>query len=111
MPCRYITEDLFYFLINKKFVNPELIEVKNFDQSIHVQSWPEYDLSLTDQEAVNIAVQVNGKVRTVLKDVQKGQNGEQVYEQAAPLLTKYLENKSILNKIYVQDKILNIVVN
>ena len=107
----YITEDLFYFLINKKFVNPELIEVKNFDQSIHVQSWPEYDLSLTDQEAVNIAVQVNGKVRTVLKDVQKGQNGEQVYEQAAPLLTKYLENKSILNKIYVQDKILNIVVN
>jgi leucyl-tRNA synthetase len=79
--------------------------------SIHTSEWPEFDESkLVDAEVV-IAIQVNGKVRDEVK-VSQGATEEDVLQVARELdtVSKWLEGKEEKKIIFVEDKILNIVV-
>jgi len=42
------------------------MEVLGHKKSVHLESWPEYDEKLLKEDKVQIAVQVNGKVRDVI---------------------------------------------
>ena len=74
------------------------------------QSWPEYDESKCKENSVEIAVQVNGKIKTRLTiavDADKNDVLAQAKsdEKVAPLL----DGKNIIKEIYVPGKLVNIV--
>ncbi|MBQ4254203.1 MAG: class I tRNA ligase family protein, partial [Erysipelotrichaceae bacterium] len=75
------------------------------------ESWPKYDESKLSVATVEIAVQVNGKMRGRLV-VNKDEDQESVLKQASEVSTvaAQLEGKTIRKVIYVPNKLLNIVV-
>ena len=76
-----------------------------------LSEWPEYDEAKTVDAAVEIAVQINSKVRSLLTlplDCPKEEALE--LAKAAPRIAAGLEGKTIVKEIYVPNKILNIVV-
>jgi leucyl-tRNA synthetase len=75
------------------------------------QNWPAFDEDLAKGGSVEIAVQVNGKLRGRLV-LAPGAAEEQVRALAEELegAKKFLEGKSIRKVIYVQDRLLNLVV-
>ena len=76
-----------------------------------LSQWPEYDEAKTVDAAVEIAVQINSKVRSLLTlplDCPKEEALE--LAKAAPRIAAGLEGKTIVKEIYVPNKILNIVV-
>lgn len=89
----------------------ELWENIGNKESIFLQPWPEYDEELMVDEMKTIVVQVNGKVRANLQ-LPTGST-EEIVKKAALNDTNvqlYIADKEIRKVIYVQDKILNIVV-
>lgn len=88
----------------------ELWERLGHKNSIHLTSWPTYDASKTISEMVNIAIQVNGKMRGA---VSIGRNPSEVDVVAAiekdEKLKKYIETRP-KKIIYIPNKIINFVV-
>ncbi|UAT42705.1 leucine--tRNA ligase [Anaplasmataceae bacterium AB001_6] len=73
-------------------------------------SWPETSeyTSLCIEERVNIALQINGKVRKILK-VQADIKEKEIIDLAKKELDKYITGKKIVKTIFIPRKILNIV--
>ena len=81
-------------------------------QNLHLQNWPSFQEALLKQEEFNIVIQVNGKKRSILKA--KGEIGENVLFQMSLELDsvkKLIENKKIIKKIYIKNKLINFVVH
>jgi len=75
------------------------------------QSWPAYDPTLIIDETVALPVQINGKVRAtifVAPDLDEATVLEFATQEEQ--VKKYLEGNQIKKVIYVQGRILNIVV-
>lgn len=73
--------------------------------------WPEYRADLAEEESVNIAVQVSGKMRSKVT-MPKGSNQEAVVAAAKvdPNVARHTDGKSVVKVIYIPDRLLNIVV-
>jgi fumarate hydratase subunit alpha len=73
--------------------------------------WPEVDAKALEVDSVEIAIQVNGKVRA-RSTVAKGLSEEQVFALAGELdpIRSQTEGKQVVFKKWVPDKLLNIVV-
>ncbi|HHU31011.1 MAG TPA: leucine--tRNA ligase [Firmicutes bacterium] len=80
-------------------------------ESVHLQSWPEYDPTALQVEEVEIAVQVNGKVRAHLT-VSSGLEKAELEKIAAAdeRIKRFTDNKEIVKVISVPGKLVNIVV-
>ncbi|MDO8620889.1 MAG: class I tRNA ligase family protein [Candidatus Levybacteria bacterium] len=82
--------------------------------SIHQQSWPAYDSKLLVENEVTIVIQVNGKVRDILKiksaDV-KNQKDVEHFASLSANVKKHLDGKKIKKVIYVEGRIINFVLN
>lgn len=93
----HITEELWANLGEKK--------------SIFLAPWPQYDKKKIVAETVNVAVQVNGKVRTVLA-IATGTSEDDVKAQALADVNvqTHLAGKTVRKVIYVPGKIVSIVV-
>jgi leucyl-tRNA synthetase len=89
----------------------ELWEMLGHTNGLWTESWPSFNAELAKDEAVDIVVQVNGRVRAKLK-VAAGLGQEEVLKLAKQdsTVASYLEAKRILKVIYVQDKLLNLVI-
>ncbi len=72
--------------------------------------WPEYDEALTIDSEIEIAVQVCGKLKGTVV-IPKGAEEDAVWEiiNANSAIMANLEGKQIIKKIYIKDKIFNIV--
>ena len=81
-----------------------IIKAKNFE-------WPEYDVSLLKEETINIVIQINGKKRGLVK-TKPDISEEKLFEiiKNDEKIMKYFDHKNFKRKIYVKDKILNIIV-
>ncbi len=92
----HITEELWANLGNKK--------------SIHLSDWPKYDPKEIVEESVKIAVQINGKIRGII-DAESDTKEEDIKNMALNMaeITKWTEGKEIKKVIYVQGKVLNLV--
>ena len=79
--------------------------------SIHLENWPSYNEAFLADEMVNVAIQVNGKLRDVVQ-VKKGLSEEGIREivLSREKVKSYLENKKIKKFIYVKGRLTNIVV-
>jgi leucyl-tRNA synthetase len=71
--------------------------------------WPKYDEAKTVDATVEIAVQINGKVRANV-EIPMNCPKEQAIETAKAAVASYLEGKTIVKEISVPNKIVNIVV-
>lgn len=92
-------------------ITEELWQQCGKKESIHRQSWPTYDSRALQVEEVEIAIQVNGKVRgrlVVAVDTPESDliKAAQEHEKVCP----YLENKEIVKTITIPHKLVNIVV-
>ncbi len=89
----------------------ELWEIAGNKKSVFSESWPEVKEEYLVDKNISIAVQINGKVRGRVT-VDSGSSESQVLEKVLndPNIAKWLKDKIIIKQIYVQDKILNVVI-
>ena len=88
----------------------ELWQLTGHPGSVHRQSWPSWDPELARDEVVQIAVQVNGKVRDVIDvALDAAQADVQDLALTSPRVRQHLEGKSLKKIFYVPGRILNIV--
>ena len=75
-------------------------------------NWPKYDENLLENDKINVVIQINGKKRTVL-NVNKGIEETKLLEivKKDKMTSKYLINISIKKIIYIQDRLMNILIN
>lgn len=89
-------------------ITEELWNTCGFEGRIYQTVWPEYDEAKTVEDTVEVAVQINGKTRTVIsvpRDIAK--------EDAVALGREALKDKlsgNVVKEIYVPGRIINIVV-
>ncbi len=80
-------------------------------KSIVLTDWPKYDESKIKSAKVNIPVQINGRVRaTLIVDTDLDQVAAEKLALENPDVKKWLEGKEIKKKIFVKNKILNLVI-
>ena len=73
-------------------------------------AWPEYDESKCVEESVEIAVQINGKVRDkIMVPVDIDQAGALELAKKSEKIAPMIDGKNIIKEIYVKGKLVNIV--
>ena len=88
-------------------ITEELWENAGFEGRVYQTAWPEYDEAKTVESSVEIALQINGKIRGTLmidKDAAKDDVIAKAKEELADKLTG-----NIVKEIYVPGRIVNIV--
>ena len=80
-------------------------------QNLHMQKWPTVNESLLKVEEINLVIQINGKKRAILK-VKPDLKQELLFEMSLNLdnVKELIKNKTIVKKIYVKNKLINLVV-
>ena len=89
----------------------ELWQRTGHEPSVFSQRWPVWDEAYTSFDTVTVAVQINGKLRGTI--VVKAEAPEESVVEAAtkdPAIIRYLDGKQIRKKVYVKNRILNLVV-
>ena len=63
------------------------------------------------EENIDVVVQINGKKRALV-NVKKDTSEESIINKAIieKNVKKYIENKEIIKKIYVKDRLLNLII-
>src|SRR3989440_503917 len=89
----------------------ELWEVLGHKETVVAARWPAYDEKLASAGDVEIAVQVNGKLRSRIV-VPRGMAQEDVMKMvmADEAVKKFVDGKPVKKAIYVQDRLVNLVV-
>ncbi|MBO8136743.1 MAG: leucine--tRNA ligase [Desulfotomaculum sp.] len=92
-------------------ITEELWQALGYSESVHRQSWPQYDEKAIIEKEVTIVVQVNGKVRDrilVPADISTDELKKHALEQ--PKIQKAISGKQVVKTIAVPGKLVNIVV-
>lgn len=89
----------------------ELFAVYSSADSVFLTEWPKYSDEYLKDDNITVAVQINGKMRGRV-EVQLTSSEDDVYNAALndKNVSKYLEGMDVLKRIYVKEKLLNIVV-
>ena len=96
-PCPHIAEELWERL-GKPY-------------SVHTQSWPAYDEVLAKADEVEIAVQVNGKVRDrIMLPLDASEDVARTAAMASASVTQHTAGKEQVRVIYVANRLVNIIV-
>jgi leucyl-tRNA synthetase len=79
-------------------------------QSVFEASWPAWDAALAREDDVEVAVQVNGKLRGRLT-VPRGSSQEEVVGRALadPGVRRFMDGSAVKKVVYVPDKLVNLV--
>ena len=86
----------------------ECLEIINQNKNVN---WPSYDHSLIEDKEIQIVVQINGKKRGIVK-VDRNIEESKLYEQIMKdeKINKYLQEKVIKKKIYVKNRLVNLII-
>jgi len=89
----------------------ELWERSGGNGSVHVQAWPAYDAAALVRSTIPVVVQVNGKRRASVSCA-PGSSEDDVVALAMrePTVTAQLDGKKVRKRVFVPDRLLNIVV-
>ena len=92
-------------------ITEELWEMQQFGGFCSLADWPEYDEALCTDSEVEIAVQVNGKLRSrITVAVDADQDTVLAAAKAEQKVTDELFDGNIVKEIYIKGKLVNIVV-
>ncbi|NLB49665.1 MAG: class I tRNA ligase family protein, partial [Erysipelotrichia bacterium] len=91
-------------------IGEEIWEILGHDKTIAYESWPTYDESKLIKNVINVAVQVNGKLRGTI-EVALDLDEEELKELAFTLegVKRHTEGKEIKKVIVIKNKIVNVV--
>ena len=81
-----------------------LMNIKEF-------KWPKIDESILKEKITNIVIQINGKKRGLIQtelDISEDKLFEKI--QNDETLTKYFKEKKMKRKIYIKNKLINIII-
>lgn len=80
------------------------------DRSIMLEPWPVFDEAVLARAKIAMPVQINGKVRGLLK-IERGVNEEYVKKQALtlPNVARYLAEDEVKKVVFVPDRLINFV--
>jgi len=89
----------------------ELWSQLGHEQTLVFETWPSFDESKLVASTINLPVQILGKHRETLQ-ISPGATQEEVLAMAkqSSKVQNYLEGKNLVKVIYIQDKILNLVI-
>ncbi|MCD8153909.1 MAG: leucine--tRNA ligase [Clostridiales bacterium] len=88
-------------------ITEELWETLGYEGRIYQTTWPEYDEAKTVENTIEIALQVNGKVRGTM-NIHRDDPKEQVLARAKETLGDKLKG-NVIKEIYVPGRLVNIV--
>ncbi len=73
--------------------------------------WPSYETKFLEEDVVSIVIQINGKKRGLI-NMAKGTNENNIFNQIKndERLSKYIDETKIKKRIYVKDKIMNLII-
>jgi leucyl-tRNA synthetase len=75
------------------------------------QPWPQYDEALLVEDTIEIPVQVNGKLRAVIRvPADADKDAILAAAKAEPKVAQHIQGKSIVKEVFVPGKLANIVV-
>ncbi|MDE7205555.1 MAG: class I tRNA ligase family protein, partial [Lachnospiraceae bacterium] len=77
---------------------------------VYQQKWPEFDEAKTVEANVEIAVQINGKVKaTLMVGLDEAEDSVKEKAHAIKVIADLMAGKTVVKEIYVKGRILNIV--
>ncbi len=73
--------------------------------------WPTYDDNLIIEKDVNIVIQINGKKRGLIK-IDRDLKEDKIYDliMKNEKIIKYINNKTIKKKIYIKNRLVNLII-
>lgn len=93
------------------FITEELWEKLGHSTSVHDESWPVFDPKLIEKKDVTIIFQINGKLRDKgIFQLNTTQDEVERTAKQSPKVAKYIESGTVIKTIFVQNKLLNIVI-
>ena len=91
-------------------ITEELYQIMNYGGVLNEQSWPKYDEALCVDSTIEIAVQINGKIKAKLNiPAEAGQDEVLGLAKADPAVAEAVAGKNIVKEIYVKGRLVNIV--
>ena len=74
-------------------------------------NWPSFDEKILFEEKINYVVQINGKKRGIL-NLNRDIDEEKVFQEIIKdkNISKYISDKKINKKIFIPNKLINIIV-
>lgn len=92
-------------------ITEELWEINGYEGMVTDQAWPLWDEAKTKDDTIEMAVQINGKVRgTIVIAADASKEDAKEKAMADEKIAAFINGKSIVKEIYVPGKIFNIVV-
>ncbi len=92
-------------------ITEELWEAVGFTGKLYEASWVEWDEAKTVDETIEIAVQINGKVKaTIAVGIDEKQEDIKPRVWQIPQVAAMAEGKTVVKEIYVSGRIYNIVI-
>jgi len=89
----------------------ECLENLKLSNSNKAFRWPEINKDILIADKIKFIIQFNGKTRGIL-EIKTGLNEEEILDKIKdnPKINKYINDKSIKNKIFIPNKLINIIV-
>ena len=77
----------------------------------HTMEWPSYNENIIKENETIIVLQINGKKRGLI-ETKRDISEEEVLDKIVSDINvkKYIENKKIKKKVFVQNKLINIII-
>jgi len=92
-------------------ITEELFEIMGFGGPITSQSWVTWDEAKCKEATIEIAVQVNGKIRErIMVDAEVSAEDAIAAAKAAEKVAAEISGKNIVKELYVKGKLVNLVV-
>jgi len=87
----------------------EIITKKN---DLTAQEWPKIQNNLIQKDYFDVVIQINGKKRAIINAI-NNENEESIFSKSLAIknIKVILEEKNIIKKIFIKNKLLNIVTN
>ena len=80
-------------------------------ESVFKSQWPSYDKDAIQEEEITFVVQVNGKLRASMSmAVDTPEEEAKSAAMSDDRVKKFLEGKNLIKSIFVQNKLINLVV-
>ncbi|MBQ8780971.1 MAG: leucine--tRNA ligase [Oscillospiraceae bacterium] len=91
-------------------ITEELYQLMNYGGVLNEQSWPEFNEALCAESTIEIAVQVNGKIKAKLNIPAAAEQDEVLaLAKADADVAAAIDGKNIVKEIYVKGRLVNIV--
>ena len=94
------------------YVSNECWENLTGKKDLALQEWPRVDESFLHKENFDIVIQINGKKRAII-NATKNESEENIFSKSLAIknIQAILGEKNIAKKIFIKNKLLNIVTN